>query len=157
MKVTIFEGTPEEIAKAFPNLAGASQVSITEADSHRPIPSMAAPNPSVGQGDTLFVTTDMARLVLKRRRLSPEMHIVLRALYEAYPSSVASEDLRDATGYDGAQFRGMMGAFGRRLSHTDGYVEGSWFFDQDWDYDEGAYEYSLPETVREALELEGLV
>ena len=50
-----------------------------------------------------------------------------------------------------------MGAFGRRLTHTPGYVEGSWFFDNNWDYHAGCYAYGLPETVREALRREKLV
>ncbi|HYF22902.1 MAG TPA: hypothetical protein VD929_05830 [Caulobacteraceae bacterium] len=43
------------------------------------------------------------------------------------------------------------------MSHTEGHVEGTWFFDQEWDYAHNCYRYTLPESVREALQSEGLV
>jgi hypothetical protein len=50
-----------------------------------------------------------------------------------------------------------MGAFGRRMSHTDNYEQGAYFFDFRWNHETDAWDYRLPETVREALRLEKLV
>jgi hypothetical protein len=50
-----------------------------------------------------------------------------------------------------------MGAFGRRVRNTPGYDQEAAFFFFEWDDEAGAWKYRLPDTVREALELENLV
>ena len=60
-------------------------------------------------------------------------------------------DLHRVSGYKPQQFAGLMGAFGRRMSHTEGYDGAAHFFDYQWNEDQEAWEYSLPETVYQAL------
>ena len=76
---------------------------------------------------------------------------VLKALNNAYPEWMLLSDLHSAAGYKPAQFAGLMGAFGRRMSHTDGYDRDAHFFEYRWNNDEDAWEYRLPESVREVL------
>jgi len=102
----------------------------------------------------LFVTTEVARTVFSRRPLSAEQKIVLNMLAVAHPDWVLITQLQAAVHYTPAQFAGLLGAFGRRLSHTEGYVAGSWLFDVEWDVDNGCYRYKLPDSVREAVKLE---
>ncbi|MEI9996056.1 MAG: hypothetical protein WDM91_15785 [Rhizomicrobium sp.] len=150
MKVTIYEGTPDEIARILPSI--------------QPAPSPGRDAGSGGAavavavtGEKRYVNVEEARLVLSRRPLSAEQLIVFRTLYEAHPHSVLATELQDKTHYTPAQFAGLMGALGRRLTHTEGYKEGTWLFDVAWDINEGCCRYCLPEGVRSALELEKLV
>ena len=82
---------------------------------------------------------------------------MLRALYSAHPGMVLATTLAQQVGYTRSQFAGLMGAFGRRVSHTEGYDGDAWFFEQQWNRGAGCCEYGLPETVREAMRLEQLV
>ncbi len=82
---------------------------------------------------------------------------MLRAIYAAHPDRISSAELVKKIGYRHQQFVGLMGAFGNRFSKTEGHVDGSWFFDVEWDPATGSNYYKLPETVREALRLEGVV
>jgi predicted transcriptional regulator with HTH domain len=150
MRVVILDGTPEEIAQALPQLSGVSV--LTTAQVTAPPPGSATA--SVGQR---YVDTEVARRVLTRRTLSEEQRRVLAAMYEAYPGTVLASSLQELIGYTPSQFAGLMGAFGRRFTHTEGFEAGSWFFEQQWDYDEGCFRYALPTSVREALEIENLV
>ena len=56
-----------------------------------------------------------------------------------------------------AQFAGLMGAFGRRVVNTPGYVLNSSFFDYEWDDERSCYLYRLPATSRAAVEKARLV
>ena len=94
--------------------------------------------------------------MLKRRSLSDEQLLVLKTLYNSEEPVLATE-LQSALSYSTRQFSGLMGAFGRRLTHTDGYEPHTWFFVQEWQVDEGCNAYALPPSVREALEKEALV
>ena len=156
MKVTIVEGTPEEIAQAFPHLAAQSAAAEGGANGATSIAEMSASTSDDTSEGEEAVSVEVARKVLKRIPLSKEQLAVLRALYSAHPKDVPTADLTAKVGYTGPQFRGFMGAFGRRLSHTPGYIGGTYFFEQEWDDATGAYRYSLPESVREAMRLEKL-
>ena len=79
------------------------------------------------------------------------------ALYEAHPNWLSQATLREASGYEPAQYAGLMGAFGRRLANTEGYDPEAYFFEWKWDDDEEAWVCRLPDTVREALTLENLI
>ena len=149
MKVTIVEGTPEEILAAMPHLKG-SIVSAPPVADERPDP-MAS-----GQGHS-YVSSRLARRVLSRRRLKPQQITVLKELYSAHPKLVLAKELQAKTSYTPAQFAGLMGAIGRRVSHTEGYMAGDTFFVQEWNDKDGCWAYGLPDGVREAMKLERLV
>ena len=154
MKVTIFEGTPQEIAAVFPGLgsSGASAVVISEgAPPAQPVAEDASAGSSIK-----YVSLQLAKDVLMRRRLAPEQRLVLKTLYDQPTRMVSALELQKVLKYTRPQFSGLMGAFGRRLANTPGHAS-EWFFRQEWDYSSACYVYSLPETVREAMRQEGLV
>jgi hypothetical protein len=153
MKVTIVEGTPQEIAEIFPYL------NMRQAAATTPPVAVAAPQRSgtTEDDEPQYVTVEVARRVLSRRPLSKEQLLLLRELYNAYPSTVSGIDLQAKLGYIRPQFTGLMGAMGRRFTHTEGFVKGTWFFQQEWDHKATTNRYGLPETVREAMRLEKLV
>ena len=152
LKVTILEGTPEEIQKALPGLSAASGIVIaTQA--------ATAVSPADGpeSDDSDFVSEAVAKKVLTRRPLSREQTQVLRLLYKAGDAGLLGTELQSKIGYSRPQFTGLMGAFGNRVGNTPGYVPGTWFFDQAWDYDEASNRYKLPASVRDALKNTGVV
>ena len=156
MKVTIVEGTPEEIAQAFPNLAASASPSVeVRATSRAQAAHVQGKAPDDFSEDDQAVSVEVARKVLTRIPLSKEQRIILSTLYSAHPDGVPTATLTKKIGYSRPQFTGLMGSFGRRLAKTSGYIPGSWFFEQEWD---GATNrYGLPETVREAMRLEKLI
>jgi hypothetical protein len=153
VKVTIVEGTPQEIAEVFPDL-NMRQTTVTT-------PPVAVATPRISDAtehdEQQYVTVEVARSVLNRRPLSKEQLLLLRELYNAHPGTVSGVDLQAKLGYSRPQFTGLMGAMGRRFTHTEGFVEGTWFFQQEWDYKAATNRYGLPETVREAMRREKLV
>jgi hypothetical protein len=138
------DGTPDEIAKlvnaleqgplsAWRSLAGRNLLKPKEASSGP------------------FVSQEIAFRVIKRRPLSQEQSKMLSILRKAGDEWVSAKALQASLGYSSSQLAGMLGAFGKRLSGTDGYIEGTWFFDQDWDYASSCYQYRLPDSVRSAV------
>jgi hypothetical protein len=154
MKIT-FEGTPEEIAKAFPGLTSTLAVTAGVRGGQSP----ATLEVGEGSGDSSEeageVSVEVARKCLTRIPLAAKQLVILRALYAAHPRTVDSAALVAKLGYSRPQFTGLMGAFGRRVANTPGYVDGSWFFEQEWDGTSNVY--GLPPSVREAMRLEKLV
>ena len=150
MKLVLIEGTPEEVLSVAKGLEVGGTSPVPEA-------TPAAPTVDVDPGERVFVSTEVARKVLNRRPLSHEQKTVLTMLAKRHPGWVPATELQAATGYTTAQFAGLMGAFGRRFTHTDGFVQGSWLFDAEWNYDKGAYDYRLPDTVLEAMKAEKLI
>jgi hypothetical protein len=155
MKLTwrgmVLEGTVEEIEKIIQNIEKKSEQASAK-DTERD----DADDASEVSGEKKYVSVKFARHMLKRRNLSVEQLLVLTTLYNSEEPVLATE-LQSALSYSTRQFSGLMGAFGRRLTHTDGYEQDSWFFVQEWQMDKGCNAYSLPPSVREALEKEALV
>lgn len=146
-KLTIIEGSADEVVAIAKGLEGSGS---TEA-------AAVAPPAELDPEDKIFVSFEVARKVFSRRPLSAEQKAVVTTLAKAYPNWVPASDLHAATGYSPAQFAGLMGAFGRRFTHTDGFVPNSWLFDANWNYEKSGYDYKLPETVYEAAKAEGLI
>ena len=147
------EGSATEIAEvlqALPNAAAVHAVAVELAGSTGDTKtSFESP-----EAQSAFVSTQFARRVLSRRRLSPKVTIALATLYGAGPTGWVSQlALCDATNYSATQLAGLMGAFGRRQANTEGYDPNASFIE----YDDEAKAYRLPETVREALRTEGIV
>jgi predicted transcriptional regulator with HTH domain len=132
----VYEGTPEELA-ALRRLLDAST----------PLARLSEPS---SDGERLFVSPDVARSVLTRLPLSREQRAVVQFLYEQYPKWVWATDLQKKIGYNPSRFAGLMGAFGRRLTHTPGYVSSTWLFDTEWNAEKGCNRYRLPSSVHEA-------
>src|SRR5947209_6375751 len=110
VRVVIVEGTAEEVIAVTNQLASAPAPAIATAVAPPPA---ADEEPSEGWN---YVSEELATKVLSRRRLGDEQKIVLSTLAKAYPNFVGATDLQKATGYTPAQFAGLMGAFGRRMT-----------------------------------------
>jgi hypothetical protein len=152
MKVTLIEGTPEEILDLMPHLRAPVAQAVQE-----PKPEQAKPADDPNEDEeTTFVSTRVARRFLNRIPLNQRQKIVFRTLYHAHPKLVSAKTLQEATGYSPSQFAGLMGALGRRLTHTDGYVNDAHFFRFEWDEEQGCWLYGLPKEAHEAVQLEKL-
>ena len=158
MKVShsIFEGTPEEFSQVS-HLFGESNV-VKET---RPVEEPTAVHTAVaptGEAKT-FVNTEQAQHILSRRPLSKPMVAVLDELYRSGKRRIGSTRLKEVAGFKDTQsadrFRGLMGAFGRRVAHDVG--SEPYFFDLKWNYDTSECEYTLPHSVRDALVRCGMV
>ncbi len=144
MKLIIFDGTPEEFSSAAPALRSGFGGQIE-------VPGALAGPPTVKVEGGRFMTSDEARKVLTRLQLSDAMRKVLLKLRHAGEQMLSSEELRAEVGYNADQFRGMMGAFGRRIANT---IRGKdlWFFRKDWDGTTGRLSMGLPPSVRQAMD-----
>jgi len=145
MKITrpdgsVIEGSPEELAQyeAFGRSREASDGSRGEVETE-----------SV---DWEFVSTDVAFRALTRIKLGRQMKAVLRRVYLGGDKWTSATLLQKEVGYTPAQFAGLMGAFGRRLINTAGYVLNSSFWEYEWDGQQSCYLYRLPAPVRAAVE-----
>ena len=155
MKMFVFEGTSEEITKVFRSLQPTETGTVAAVKLPDEV-SSSATAPETSEEEIRYVSVAFARRVLTRRRLSGPVVAMLKTLYEAHLEWVSSATLYDATGYTPAQFAGLKGAFGRRMSKTTGYDAHAEFFEWKENEETGEWEYRLPDTVREALRLEGL-
>lgn len=154
MKVFVLEGTPEEILTALPQLREVNTSSPAALAVRSPAEAATETDDGSQEG---YVTTRVARRVLSRRSLKPVQRQVLEALYRSHPEQLLASELQELTGYTASQFAGLMGAFGRRVTHTKGYEDGDYFFLQEWDHEAGCMRYGLPESVREAMKLEQII
>ena len=138
------EGTPEEVATLLgflsPQLRSAPRESETLARA---------------SGASPFVSEELAFDVLTRRPLGEVHAKMLGELYEAGEAWTTASELQRTLGLTTREFAGVLGAFGRRLSHTEGAGSRS-FFDQYWDHDQGYNLYRLPASVRSAMRKAGM-
>jgi hypothetical protein len=151
MRAIVFEGDPREVAEALRNL-GVTAQSVPAILPNEPEGTIEEAEDS-GEAWS-FVSTPVARRVLSRRQLQDLPKQMLALIYNAGDAGILGNVLAKKLGYSAAQFRGMMGAFGRRLSNTPGYDGHAHFFGWEWNYEKGTYRYWLPETVREAVRIE---
>ncbi len=140
MRMIVYDGTPEEIAR------------LLDLEQRRDV---SAPPPN--ESPRNFVSASVAARVLTRRPLSEEQQAMLRMLYNAGERWTSAMRLQDQIGYAPNQFAGLMGAFGRRITQTEGYLGHTSFFDQEWDHENGCNRYRLPPSVRAAIESSGVV
>lgn len=145
MKITrpdgsIIEGTAEELAQyeAFAKSQGGSAAAASPVESENT--------------DWEFVSTDVAFRALTRIKLGKQMKAVLRRVYLRGDKWTSATLLQKEIDYTPAQFAGLMGAFGRRLINTAGYVLNSSFWEYEWDGEQSCYLYRLPGSVRTAVE-----
>jgi hypothetical protein len=149
MKLFVYEGSPREIA----------EVAIIMGSSS-PIPAYSGPDGDAVEdgsdvGDEL--TVDQVKQVLTRRSLAEPLENMLVLLYKANNARMKSDDLKEALAYNAHQFRGMLGAFGRRLKNTQGIPKGVRLFDEYWDEELRQKTWALSANVRKALEDLGIV
>lgn len=153
MKAIVFDGTPQEVAEALKAMGVAPPMSAAVAN-------IAPVESDDGDADeseddeegTQPLPILVAKRVLSRLpTISKNMKKALVALHKAGDSGLLGSELCELLDFDQSQFRGMMGAFGRRVTHTEGWYDGAGFFEYDWDAENG-YRYKLFDTSRKAVE-----
>jgi hypothetical protein len=137
---SVVEGTPEELARyeafAKPHAAPGQDEGPIDAEG----------------ADWEFVSMDVAFRALTRIKLGKQIRAVLRRVYQGGERWTSAAALQEEVGYTPAQFAGLMGAFGRRVANTPGYVVNSSFWEWDWNAEQSCYFYRLPPSVRAAVE-----
>jgi hypothetical protein len=139
MRVSVFEGTPEEFSKVARTMG-------FEVKQHPLEPPEGSERP---KNETRPVTIAEARMVMTRLPLSDNVRDILRALYVAGSKRVSSDELKKPAKLNADQFRGVMGALGRRVAHT--VPEKVEFLDAQWDHGKAQFTWTLPESVRQAM------
>ena len=141
---SVIDGTPEEIAQyeAFQRFhkPAASSDRHSAAESQTP------------EIDWEYVSSDVAFRALTRIKLGKETKAVLSMIHAGGEAWTTATALQKKIKYSPSQFAGLMGAFGRRLVNTPGYVLHSAFFEQEWDAGRSCYIYRLPPSVRSAVQ-----
>lgn len=145
MRVYMFEGTAEEFASAAPVMGWQN----TLQNGNGLVGSNGVIDESEANEEGLTVV--QVKSVLKRRPLGEHVKTMFRMLYKNRGRHVSSDELKEVLKLDSNQFRGMMGAFGRRVAHTRGVPNGVKLFDEIWDHEQHQKTWSLPENVRTAL------
>jgi hypothetical protein len=144
MKFFVYEGSPKEIAEL---------VQLMGKTAKNPAIMSCYPEEHEKPGElSQVLSVDQIKFVLTRRALGEPFRAILRQLYEAGDNRVKSDDLKNELKYTGAQFRGIFGAFARRLKKTPGIPNGARLFDEAWDGNLRQKTWALPPNVRRALE-----
>lgn len=141
------EGSPDEVARLLKLLQRDAPV---EERRH------LAPNTAGPQDASPFVSEAAAYDVLTRRSLADSYKVMFRKLDMAESAWTPAPELQKVLGLNTRGFAGLLGAFGRRISHTPGTGSRA-FFDQYWDEENGYNLYRLPPSVRAALRKAKLV
>ena len=141
---SVIDGTPQEIVEyeALQRFHGASAQAASASGGSAAFP----------ESDWEYVSGEVAFRALTRLKLGKETKAVLRRIYMSGDAWTTATDLQKEVEYSPSQFAGLMGAFGRRLVNTPGYVLHSSFFEQEWDSEQSCYLYRLPPSVRPAVE-----
>lgn len=158
MKAIILEGTPEEIRAALPSLDQSASALILANTASKPTAKTAPAGDEDDEDfEVSYIEKQTARRYLSRRKLHDTQRTIFQTLAAVHPEKVTAPELQEKLGVTTSQFAGMMGALGRRLTHTPGWVEGDCLFVQEWDTERGYYHYGLPESVMTALKLEKVI
>lgn len=151
MKAVVLDGTPQEVAEALKAMGVAAPMTAAVAE----VASLESDNDGADDGedvDTQPLPLTVAKRILGRLpTISENMKKALIALYKAGDGGLLGSELCELLDFEQSQFRGMMGAFGRRVTNTEGWYDGAGFFAQEWDAENG-YRYKLFETSRKAVE-----
>ena len=155
MRALVFEGDPEEVARAIKAL-GMSQgsVALPAPPSSGQSGNSQEAGEEAGRSGKVVTSVTFALKVLGRRGLAPNQKKLLIEIYNAGEAGILGSELVTKLGLSQSQFRGVTGAWGRRVVNTPGHDGESYFFDWEWDYDAGSYRYWLPPAVREAIKRE---
>lgn len=148
MRAVILEGNPLEIAEAL------KAMEVAPSSTNVTVSKDGLEGDEDDDEDAEPVSLEVGRRFLARRELHPNQKSVMTAIYNADDKGILGTELQKRLKYEPAQFRGLMGALGRRLGNTKGYIDYTYFFDQEWETDAGSYRYKFPATSREAVKLE---
>jgi hypothetical protein len=156
MKAIVFDGTPQEVAEALKAMGVAAPISAAVAQ-QAPVSINEGKTEEEDNGDDEEDGTQPLPLLVAKRVLnrlptiSKNMKKALVALHKVGDEGLLGSELCKLLDFEQSQFRGMMGAFGRRVANTEGWYDGAGFFEYDWDAENG-YRYKLFDTSRKAVE-----
>jgi|JI10StandDraft_1071094.scaffolds.fasta_scaffold31412_5 hypothetical protein len=136
------EGTPEEIGRLIRDLGT--------------LPGATSDKKMEDAGDRKFVSEEIAFKMIKRRPLSDAQRALFAKLASEHPGWTSALDLQKATKFNANQLAGLLGAVGKRIGSTEGYINNSTLVDYKWDYEQDCYLYRLPEGVLAAVRRAGL-
>jgi len=149
IRIVEFDGTPEELARAKPDLIDLASTSATSGQKGPAIEMAAPKGPSV-------VDTQLIARVFNRRPLSDSVKKVFEVLLRADPEGLSTTEIAKAVGISRQELAGVFGAFGRRTASTPGWPKDESFvgFTRKYNDHEGREEwrYWLPPAVRQVLE-----
>jgi hypothetical protein len=156
MKAIIFDGTPQEVTEALKAMGVAAPMSAAVAQVAPVAIKDGEAKRDDGGDDDQDGTQPLPLLVAKRvlnrlPTISKNMKKALVALHKIGDEGLLGSELCELLDFEQSQFRGMMGAFGRRVVNTEGWYDGAGFFHYDWDAENG-YRYKLFDTSRKAVE-----
>jgi hypothetical protein len=145
MKLAVLDGSPAEIAEALQILgwkSGEAQLAIA-----------AKPSTTVTrETETVPMPRVFAQRVLTRIPLALTQKKLLEEVLKSGSNGIFGKDLLAKLSYSQAQFRGMMGAFGRRVVNTSGFSEEfNAFFSWEWNDAESTYRYWFEGDVEDAV------
>jgi hypothetical protein len=154
MRMLVFEGTVQEIKELQREFmrAGAQTLAVDLAEQAQSGGEILGLTPG-----RQFVNSDVALRFLTRRPLSKEQRAVIVSIYNSGSNGILATDIQREISYSPSRFAGLMGAFGRRLVNTEGYMDYTWAFDNRWETERQCNRYRFPRSVREAVEGAGLV
>lgn len=148
MKIVIFEGSTAEFVQVANQLGFVPNADLDQM--------VSEPTDIAEEPVTIELSVEQIKNVLARRPLDAKMRIMFNLLYKAGDTYTSSDDLKEALDFEGPQYRGMMGAFGRRLVNTPGMPADvrliDLFFDAPWDHSLHQKKWRLTENTRRALE-----
>lgn len=143
-----FSGSPGEIAKVMAAVQNATATTV--------IPKSLQPTGI--DASTEFVSPELIQRALNRRKLTHLTRNLLRTLCDAEEDErfVRRSKLRLALGSDGKELEdrrlnGVLGKFGMRVKHTDGYVSGTSYFEYKKTDDDGEWCYRLPDHLHSVV------
>ena len=117
MRFVEFEGTPAEFEQVKHHFTFNS-VSVASAPAAPPPPADERPLPKQTDEELREIVIE----ALTRRRLPSTMATIFRSLLKS-PKGLSTTTLAKELGITRAQLAGVLGAFGRRLSHTEGFPD----------------------------------
>jgi hypothetical protein len=149
VKLFVYEGSPKEIAEISLLMGSFAQKQASNSALEASTEAHSEPSDEL--------TVAQVKNVFERRVLAEPVVKMLKLLYEKSEDRLSSDDLKKELGYNAHEFRGMLGAFGRRLKNTPGIPDGIKLFDEHWDGDLRQKTWTLPKNVRKAVEELGIV
>jgi hypothetical protein len=118
MRVILFEGTQAEFAEVKQHFAHALAVPTAAEPKLHQSEAKSVGSDALSSEKICDVIVDL----FTRRPLPESMVRIFEALFEDR-EGLSSKHLIEMLGITSSQFAGVMGAFGRRISHTEGWPE----------------------------------
>jgi hypothetical protein len=145
MKITHFDGSPEEFAK-IAHLFGSSNA--PEGVQKGAASEEAFPEEARGTDE---LTSEIVERGLRRRSLSSSQKKVFAVVIDAGAAGIYIGDLAKKVGVTRAQLAGVLGALGRRFANTDGWPKDAWPIHSKRDQDKRQWKFWAAPVLREVV------